>query len=651
MLGAGPAGLAAACALSSKGARVVVVDCGLPMAGRRTDRPEETGCGIGGAGLFSDGKFSYFPSGRWVYRLPRRDWLREAYGWMTDRLERVYIPTRPYPPLSSGERVLPVDGGPLCRRPYPSFRTSAAQRYDLLAQLMNGVNGPVLPEAFVHSIDRGRAGYRVRCRRDVGFSCAAGDYAGAVIATGKFGGLALAERGLTAPVQLHPVRYELGLRMDIVGDLPFDTSPQAADVKYIWDHGDVSFRTFCTCRDGEIRIVDYDTLTCVSGRTADVATGYSNFALLARFAGASLPLGESIWDTVISHHRGRTTATWEPLCSFMGASNHHGIRGQHETGERPWIPADAFEPGTLRSTLGEHFASLMQRACSDLMAACPRLRDSSPVCIFPAIEGTGSYPLVDGELRVPNENIWCAGDLLGHTRGIVPSLLTGYYAGLSAAERLGPFRGAAGSYLLATAARRPVHRAQAALDASEALGEHSAEVSDNATVGRSWPVPGGIASSSAPMPTVFTAQSKEHFYCRDAICEFVLSHGAVPLNPFRVFEYFLGDRVERDLIRRGNNNLVRISDQLWVFGCRIADGVLFEILLARELDKPVRFFTIDNRADRIREASVDELSFEEECYLHYKTHRATKADIIAQITGRGLLGQLSLFSQPSDEND
>ncbi|HCU35820.1 MAG TPA: hypothetical protein DGT21_10305 [Armatimonadetes bacterium] len=516
---------------------------------------------------------------------------------------------------------------------------------------MNGVNGPVLPEAFVHSINRDTAGYRVRCRRDVSFSCAAGEYAGAVIATGKFGGLALAERGLTAPVPLRPVRYELGLRIDIVGDLPFDASPQAADVKYIWDHGDISFRTFCTCSDGEVRMVDYDTLTCVSGRAADVASGYSNFALLARFKGASLPIGESIWDTVISHHRGRTTATWEPLCSFMGASNHLGILGPHETGERPWIPADAFEPGSLRSILGEQFTPLMQRACSDLVEACPRLRDASPVCIFPAIEGTGSYPLVDGELRVRNENIWCAGDLLGHTRGIVPSLLTGYYAGLSAAERLGPFRGAAGSYMLSNAARRPLQHPQPKPDGAPALGGDSSLVSDDVTLCRGHWVPQCITSSRTPMPTVFTAQSKEHFYCRDAICEFVLSHGAVPLNPFRVFEYFLGDRVERDLIRRGNNNLIRISDELWVFGCRIADGVLFEILHARELDKPVRFFTIDNRADRIREASVDELSFEEECYLHYKTHRATKADIIAQITGRGLLGQLSLFSEASDEHD
>ena len=83
-------------------------------------------------------------------------------------------------------------------------------------------------------------------------------------------------------------------------------------------------------------------------------------------------------------------------------------------------------------------------------------------------------------------------------------------------------------------------------------------------------------------PVVFTAQSKNHFYCRDTICAYVLSKGYIPLNPFRVFDYFLNDRVERDLIRRANFNLVRKSDELWVFGNTIANGVLAEIKYAIE---------------------------------------------------------------------
>jgi hypothetical protein len=123
-----------------------------------------------------------------------------------------------------------------------------------------------------------------------------------------------------------------------------------------------------------------------------------------------------------------------------------------------------------------------------------------------------------------------------------------------------------------------------------------------------------LEKPTSELPVVFTAQSKLHFYCRDAICEFVFNQGAVPVNPFRLYEYFLADRVDRDLIRQANNNLIRKCDELWVFGETIAEGVLFEILYAKKLKMPVKYYIVDSRADLIKEVSVHELKFEEEVY-------------------------------------
>jgi hypothetical protein len=113
-------------------------------------------------------------------------------------------------------------------------------------------------------------------------------------------------------------------------------------------------------------------------------------------------------------------------------------------------------------------------------------------------------------------------------------------------------------------------------------------------------------------PLVYTAHSKLAFFCRDVICEYVLRQGAVPLNPFRMFEYFLGDRVNRDLVRRANNTVVQAADETWVFGTEIANGVLFEIGLARKHSKPVRFFTVGTRIDEIVPVAIEDLSFEQE---------------------------------------
>lgn len=92
-------------------------------------------------------------------------------------------------------------------------------------------------------------------------------------------------------------------------------------------------------------------------------------------------------------------------------------------------------------------------------------------------------------------------------------------------------------------------------------------------------------------PLVYTAMSKHLFYYRMHISVYVIEQGSVPINPFMIFDYFLLDRVDRDLVREGDNNLVMRSDEIWVFG-DVSNGVLAEIQLAKEYDKPIRYFAI-----------------------------------------------------------
>ena len=101
-------------------------------------------------------------------------------------------------------------------------------------------------------------------------------------------------------------------------------------------------------------------------------------------------------------------------------------------------------------------------------------------------------------------------------------------------------------------------------------------------------------------PLIYTAHSKHSYYYRSQISKFVLEQDGVPLNPFMIFEYFLTDSVERDVVREANNNLVRRSDEVWVFG-PVSDGVLAEIIQAKEQHKPVRYFAI------IKSRSIEEI--------------------------------------------
>ena len=135
-----------------------------------------------------------------------------------------------------------------------------------------------------------------------------------------------------------------------------------------------------------------------------------------------------------------------------------------------------------------------------------------------------------------------------------------------------------------------------------------------------------------PKRIVFTAQSRHLFYCRMLVCKYVLEHGAIPLNPFNLWGYFLYELVDRDLVRLGNNNVVRIADETWVFG-PIADGVLAEIEYAMRLHKPLRFFSAGSRYEDFHPVDVADLTFEPEALA------VKDADAVREQVGRYLASQ------------
>jgi|SRR5579872_5519318 len=113
---------------------------------------------------------------------------------------------------------------------------------------------------------------------------------------------------------------------------------------------------------------------------------------------------------------------------------------------------------------------------------------------------------------------------------------------------------------------------------------------------------------------VYTAFSKHYFYFRMHISRFVLEMGKVPLNPFMLFDYFLADSVERDLVRDANNSIVLRTDEIWVFG-PISNGVLAEILLAQKSNKPIIYFKIE-KPHKIVAIQEEDVEMEAEIAQH-----------------------------------
>ncbi len=100
--------------------------------------------------------------------------------------------------------------------------------------------------------------------------------------------------------------------------------------------------------------------------------------------------------------------------------------------------------------------------------------------------------------------------------------------------------------------------------------------------------------NSSSRKVVFAAMSKRNFYLREHIIKFILEKGFTPMCAFMMYSYFLLDTVNRQALIDANNDLIRRSDELWVFG-PISDGVRAEIKLVKQLKQPVKYFQFDNK--------------------------------------------------------
>ena len=84
IVGAGPAGLAAAAACRRCNVSYCICEIGNRLLRRNRSDPSSLVQGTGGAGLYSDGKFSFFPSATKLWQLDNTTALRLAYDWFED---------------------------------------------------------------------------------------------------------------------------------------------------------------------------------------------------------------------------------------------------------------------------------------------------------------------------------------------------------------------------------------------------------------------------------------------------------------------------------------------------------------------------------------------------------------------------------------
>ncbi|MER5642193.1 FAD-binding protein [Kitasatospora sp. NPDC002227] len=402
VVGAGPAGLAAAHSLRGSALSTLLVDGGKPVHQRDRDRSSDMTRGHGGAGLFSDGKFSFYPSASRLWTLPHRSELRAAYEWTCQVLRAAGLDTPPFPDEPDS---FAIDAGEWVLKEYPSYYLSLPARLALSATLVAESEAELLTETEVVDL--------VHAPQDDVFRAVLRDGTGArtrvearrvVVATGRFGPLAL--NGLLTPRLWR--RLEVGFRIEQPAGEAFFRSMKQLDPKLRFrsDDGRVEWRTFCACRQGEAVATETEGLWTVSGRADCPATGRSNIGFNTRILDEAV--AERALSALLRAAAAESSGFDEPLLEVL----------------EPGSP----ERSRLERVYGVELTAFMCEGVQHLAERFPEVRTERTRLIGPTMEGVGWYPAVRPDLRLPDTPAWVAGDSCGMFRGIVAAMISGHYA-------------------------------------------------------------------------------------------------------------------------------------------------------------------------------------------------------------------------------
>lgn len=412
IIGAGPAGLAAGIACQHAGVDFNIVELGKPLAARKHGDPADLALGTGGAGLYSDGKFSFFPSATQLWSLKPRADLDSSYEWLSLEMAKVGLKASQVPTAQEVELLQSRPSEQFQQKSYQSVYGSFAQRATFIQSLESALAGRIWTNTAVTAFAESEHGYRLTLLRPDGNEepC---DTNALLLATGRFGPL-LVHRSASIPKIFR--RLEVGVRIEQPKDSFFLAAHTQVDPKLIFsdDANGTEYRTFCCCRDGEIVAVEHSGINTLSGRSDIVPTGRSNVGFLVRVLDEARSV--KLWSEMLDRLRIHTVLSNMSLDALLAEVSLEGT--------------------PIERQFGLEMAKLIVAGLKRLRAHVGASLLSNAVIHFPALEGFVEYPAIDDALRIPGTCIWAAGDVSGRFRGLVAALVSGYFAGLQISKEM-----------------------------------------------------------------------------------------------------------------------------------------------------------------------------------------------------------------------
>ncbi|MFO7801815.1 MAG: NAD(P)-binding protein [Desulfovermiculus sp.] len=442
IVGGGPAGLFAAHYLSTHSdLRIVLIDKGL-MPQKRTCpisenhrcahcRPCNVLCGLGGAGLFSDGKLNFIP------KLGKTD-LLQFMSW--DAAQDLIAETEEiFNAFGMDGEVYPtnMDRAKLLRK------EARKEGIELLLIKQKHLGSDNLPSYIGSMVDQiAKQGVYIRSSTEIsniivhhgqarGVNTTSGETIMAnwvILAPGRGGAewmnaladdhqLGRSQRGI-----------EVGVRVEVHNDILQDVTEVIYDPTFFIQTGkyDDQTRTFCTNPGGYVSLENYQRFVCVNGHAyVNPKSENSNFAFLSKVV-----LTEPITDNqAYGESIGRLASLiggGRPILQRFGDLK----RGRRSTWAR--IDKGYIQPtlksvvcGDIAMALPERIMTNIEEGIHKLNKVIPGVANDETLLYAPEIKFFATQIATDSDLQTQIANLYVAGDGAGVAGNIVAAGATG----------------------------------------------------------------------------------------------------------------------------------------------------------------------------------------------------------------------------------
>ena len=287
IVGAGPAGLAAAHRCQSEGVSFILIETGQSLENRQDQALEDLGSGVGGSGLYSDGKLSFYPSAHALWSLSAERLLREAYGWLQNLTVDLVGHFPPFPDVLYADDHSPaVSSQMFDRKDYISLVLGPKERRELVQRLLGPIRHRIRVGTRVGSIVKHGGIFDVTLEhRDASIEQLKASRI--ILCPGRYGSHLMPR--ISPELDTIFRRFEFGVRIEQPLSSFFLRDDPTTDTKLLFSNPDqtVAWRTFCCCRDGVVLASRLGQLQTYSG-TSCSSSGLSNIGFNCRVLSASL---------------------------------------------------------------------------------------------------------------------------------------------------------------------------------------------------------------------------------------------------------------------------------------------------------------------------------------------------------------------------